>query len=73
MKKQTTKAKNPTHWWELIKKDYQDWNRKAHPDDQIPWSDWVGEMSGPPGIYGYVLEIRRDRYGDAEYILHKSK
>jgi hypothetical protein len=47
-------------WWALVRKDLDEWNSKAHPDDRMGIQDWIGEVG--PNIHGWIAF--RDRYGD---------
>jgi hypothetical protein len=47
-------------WWALVRKDLDEWNSKAHPEDRMGIQDWIGEVG--PNIHGWIAF--RDRYGD---------
>jgi hypothetical protein len=50
-------AKHESDWWELIRKDLGEWNRKAHPEDRLTLLDYLGELVGAGPVYGFVVTV----------------
>lgn len=54
-------AATKEEWWNLVRKDWEQWNSKAHEDDMMGLVDYVDNVGK---IYGW--KPTRDRYGDLD-------
>lgn len=50
------KANTEREWWDFIKQDWIEYNDEAHYEDEMPLSEYVGEMTRYDSIYGYKVE-----------------
>lgn len=49
-------ANTEREWWDFIKQEWIEYNDEAHHEDQMPLSEYVGEMTGYDSLYGYKVE-----------------
>lgn len=54
-------ATTKEEWWSLVRKDWNQWNGKAHEDDRMGLADYVDNVGK---IYGW--KTTRDRFGDLD-------